>query len=605
MIYFSNGEKCEKRIVMDCKAPDPEPKCCDEVKIEKFTDPTHGEACCARLVTECKTDSIVVKIQNGTFSSVNWNCGPVPAGVIGQSSYTFNAGGCAPDLVTCVKPNTTGVVVISYVIYFSNGEKCEKRIEMDCKAPDKKCCEDVKVEKTENPDGTASCCAKIVTECEVKTIAVSVTNGVLSNASWNCGPMPSGYAGQSSYTFNANNCAVNMVTCVTPTQSGTVVINYVITFASGEVCEKRIEMECKVPEPDDTCCALANFKLKTKWPFWKTQVGTFNIINADPSVPICYIEITPSPGGTFSTGSLVVDGVTSGQSWNTTRIPATGNLTPSAVNTVDFSINGTNYSGVVTICVVKCDGTKCCFEFKWNKLVVGDVDISIGETLPNSTLRAVSISPKVSTTSNAKIKYVSFGLSSEEEVTAAATQFFAVSAAAHEGDDYPSGLASTITSYMGKNSAFFELSKPKAAGEDMGYFNLVFSGKLPKLGCTLFDEEGGIIYNGEIKITGSDTVSTSISVNPSASAGDMFELIKVYPNPSPGDFTVTYATGQPRDVELRIVTSTGITIDTRRLDDRSSGIHNLKVQSGGLAPGMYMIVLISEGVTRSKPLIIK
>jgi uncharacterized repeat protein (TIGR01451 family) len=601
-VVFSNGEKCEKRFELDCTVA--EPKCCDNVKIQRVDNPDGTDACCARITTECEVKSIDVSIHNGTFSSVSWNCGTLPTGFTGQSSFTFNANNCALDMVTCVTPDSTGLVVISYVIHFTNGEVCEKRIELDCKVEEPKCCDNVKLERVTDADGTDACCARLVTECEVKSIDVSIHNGTFSNVSWNCGTLPSGYTGQSSFTFNANNCAVDMVTCVTPDSTGLVVISYVIHFTNGEVCEKRIELDCKVPT-SETCCALANFKLKSKWPFWKTQVGTFNIINADPSVPICYIEISPSPAGSFTTGNLIVDGVTSAQSWNTTRIPASGNLTPSAVNTVDFSLVSNNYSGTVTICVVKCDGTRCCFEFKWNKPVIGHVDLSLDKAELSTGLKAVSISPDVSSDLPNKIKYVAFGLSSEEEVTGNASQFFAISASPHEGDDYPAGLASTISASMGKNNAFFELSQAKGAGEAMGYFNLVFAGKLPKLGCTLFDEEGSILYDGEVNLAGSDTVITSLNLNASATAGNMFELIKVFPNPSDGVFTVTYTTGTPREVEMRIVTSSGLTVDSKRIDDRTAGVHNLNIRTSGLASGMYMVILVSEGETRSKPLIIK
>ena len=106
-------------------------------------------------------------------------------------------------------------------------------------------------------------------------------------------------------------------------------------------------------------------------------------------------------------------------------------------------------------------------------------------------------------------------------------------------------------------------------------------------------------------MTGSDTVTTSVNLNPSASAGNMFDLVRVFPNPSDGIFTVTYTTGTPREVEMRIVTSTGLTVDSKKIDDRTAGVHNLNIQTSGLASGMYMVILVSEGETRSKPLIIK
>ena len=49
--------------------------------------------------------------------------------------------------------------------------------------------------------------------------------------------------------------------------------------------------------------------------------------------------------------------------------------------------------------------------------------------------------------------------------------------------------------------------------------------------CTLFDEEGNIIFSGDIDVSVSDSVITS-SVQPSMNSANLFEFINVYPNPS-------------------------------------------------------------------------
>jgi hypothetical protein len=92
--------------------------------------------CCAQFVSECETDSVVAIISNGTFDSATLNGASLSSGFAGQSSLTFDTNSTTADLVTCVTPNSTGVVYISYVTYFANGEKCESRVEMDCKAID-------------------------------------------------------------------------------------------------------------------------------------------------------------------------------------------------------------------------------------------------------------------------------------------------------------------------------------------------------------------------------------------------------------------------------------------------------------------------------------
>jgi uncharacterized repeat protein (TIGR01451 family) len=601
VVYFANGEVCEKRLVLDCEVE--EPPCCDSVRVEISHDATGAPGCCARITTTCEVDSVAVSISNGTFSSSSWNCGNMPGAHVGQSSYTFIANNCVVDMVNCIDPDSTGTVVISYVVYFANGEVCEKRLVLDCEVEEPKCCENVKLEKYTDPHGTEDCCVQLTTECEVKSVAVSVTNGTIASAAWNCGTLPAGYIGQSNFTFAPGNCALDMKLCVNATTTGLVVINYVITFENGEVCEKRIELDCKAVE--ETCCALADFKLKTKWPFWKSQVGTFNIINADPSVPICYVEINAVPAATFSMGSLIVDGVASSQAWNPTRIPATGNLSPAAVNTIDFSLTASNYKGIITVCVVKCDGTRCCFEFKWNGMVVIDVDVDIDKDPIKTGLVAVRISPVVEDPGERMIKYVSFGLTDEAEVEQNVSEFFAISASPHEGDDYPANLETSISSYMGKNSAFFELASPKSAAGGIGFFNLVFAGKMPKLGCTLYDVEGDILYSGEITIVDEDTISTSYSVLSAKEAGNMFEFINLYPSPSDGNFTITYVTGTPRDVEIRLVSLTGQVLHVQDNPGIKAGVHNVGLTIARLPAGIYNVVLVSEGEVLSKSLIIQ
>src|SRR5690606_16865805 len=108
--------------------------CCDSIEVRAIQDPTNPNSCCAQISSKCDVDSISVSVLNGTISSANWNCGAIPAGYVGQSSYTFNAGGCPADLITCVDAKQSGVVTINYVVYMSNGEKCEKSFKLDCKA---------------------------------------------------------------------------------------------------------------------------------------------------------------------------------------------------------------------------------------------------------------------------------------------------------------------------------------------------------------------------------------------------------------------------------------------------------------------------------------
>ena len=591
-IYFANGDSCKKVFDLDCEA---KVDCCDSIRVGQVQGTNGALACCTRIESKCDVEKITVSVNNGTISSASWNCGPIPAGYVGQSAHTFIANGCAADLVLCFDAIQSGWVTVTYTITLTNGEVCEKTIRIECKA-DEKCCDGVKVEKVMNSDGTPGCCAKLTTTCKVKSVQVDVSNGTLSSTAWNCGTLPSGYVGQSSYTFVANGCIVEMTNCVDPKQTGIVVVTYTITFDNGETCKKSIELDCAVPSDD--CCALVDFKLKQMWPF-KTQTGTFNITNLNPSSPICNITISASPSATFAPGSLIVDGVSSGQSWNSTSIPATGTLTNPAINTLSFSMTG-NYKGVITICVIKCDGTRCCFEFKWNKNPLTDVNISLEQIDIKDKLVAVSVNPVVTDPVNNGVKYISFGFRDESEVKSEVAEFFAISASQHTGDEYPESLAQPVEAYMGKYNAFFELQQPVGSGKDLGAFNLVFSGKLPKLGCTLFDVEGNIIFSGDIDVSVNDTIITS-SVQPSTKSANMFELINVYPNPSAdGIYTLTYATGSQKEIEFSVVNVAGQVLEklTRKIDH--PGIHKQTIDARGYPAGVYRMVISSEGRILSK-----
>jgi uncharacterized repeat protein (TIGR01451 family) len=595
-IYFANGDSCHKVLDLNCTSTSY--NCCDSIRVSAVPGTNGVVGCCARIESKCDVQKVDVAVTNGTLGSASWNCGAIPAGYVGQSNYTFVAGGCAIDLTTCYNATQTGSVGITYTITLSNGSVCKKEFKLDCTKP-ASCCDSVKVETVKNPDGTANCCARVKTTCEVKSITVNVTNGSIGTASWNCGAIPNGYVGQSSYTFSPNGCAVDLTTCIDAIQTGVVTVTYSITFQNGETCRKVIELNCNV---STACCALVDFKLKQKWPKISYQVGTFNITNLDPSSPICKVEIYPSPAGTFTPGGLVVDGVTSTQPWSSSLIPTSGTLTNPAVNTIAFSMVGVNYHGVVTICVVKCDGTRCCFDFNWNKSPLTGAVISLNQLSIGDKLVAVSVNPKVTNKLDNGVKYVAFGFRDQKQVDNNVTEFFAISASQYAGDEYPATLAAPVNAYMGKYNAFFELPQPVSSGNDLGAFNLVFKPSLPSLGCTLFDGDGNIVFSGNIEVSSTGSVITS-SLEPSTSNGTMFEFINVYPNPSDGLFTLTYATSNKRDVEISVVNDLGQVMNKLQRNNETPGIHKQSVDMSGYPSGNYRMVISSGGKILTKSVV--
>ena len=597
VFFMANGEKCEKHVQVDCKYV--AENCCDSISLITYQDPDLEE-CCVRVLTDCEVDSVMVTVNNGVFSSNSWSCSaPIPADAIGLSTYTFDADLCVLNMTNCFTADQAGVLTVTYVFFMANGEKCEKQVQLDCEYVNKDCCEDVVLEQVQGDDG---CCVRLKTDCEVKQIEVNVTNGVLASTNWNCGTVPADATGVSNYVFDANGCAVEMINCVSATQNGIITLNYIITFVNGETCEKNIEIDCAID--NDPCCAEVDFKLKPKWPWWNSMNGLFTITNIDPSVPICYVELNYSPAATITTGSLWIDGTLSSQTWNQNRIPSTGNLSPAAVNDIKFNITSANYKGLVTVCVVKCDGTRCCFEFKWNKKPWGHTEVPIEEYSPKGKLVGVSLSPVLDIDEDIPVKYVSFGFVDESEIETDEKEFFAISGASFGDEEQALGVAVATATYMGKHSSLFELETPVSVKKNIGAFNLVFANGLPKLGCTLFDPEGNLIAAGEIDIAQVDTVVTAvIDINGLKSA--LFDFVNLYPNPSEEYFTVTYVTGEIMDIDILLVNQHGQILQIKDMGKVSAGVHNTTIDVASLPAGVYKAVLKSGNHILTKSAVVK
>ena len=227
--------------------------CCDSTTLESFYDPDLQGECCTELITDCEVDSIQVTIVNGTFASASWNCGQIPSVYVGQSSFTFDANQCVANLRTCVNSNNTGVVSMSFLVFFTNGETCEKDIRLECGTQVGNCCDSVEVKQVVGANGVPECCTEIITHCEVDSIETFVSNGTFSANSWNCGAtIPSAAIGLSSFTFVSNGCEVDMKNCLNANQTGVVNVNYLVYFSNGETCEQSIQIRCEVQEAN--CC---------------------------------------------------------------------------------------------------------------------------------------------------------------------------------------------------------------------------------------------------------------------------------------------------------------------------------------------------------------
>jgi hypothetical protein len=355
-ITFQNGETCKKIIELDCEATSM--NCCDSIDIRQVSGSNGVAGCCTEIRSKCEVDSIQVSVLNGTISSASWNCGAIPTGYAGQSTWTFNAGGCAADLVTCFDAKQTGVVTVNYVIYLSNGEKCEKQIKFDCKA--ETCCEKTRLENVMAADGTTTCCLRLITECEVKSIQVDLVNGTIGSTSWNCGPLPAGYLGQSSFVFPANGCVVDMTNCFNAIKTGIVIVTYTITFQNGETCKKVMDFNCEATSMN--CCDSIDIR---QVPGNNGVVGCCTEIRSKCEVDSIHVS--------------VLNGMISSASWNCGTIPAgyvgqnnwtfnAGGCTADLVTCFDAK-----QTGVVTVnyVIYLSNGEKCEKQIKFDCTATG------------------------------------------------------------------------------------------------------------------------------------------------------------------------------------------------------------------------------------------
>jgi flagellar hook assembly protein FlgD len=159
---------------------------------------------------------------------------------------------------------------------------------------------------------------------------------------------------------------------------------------------------------------------------------------------------------------------------------------------------------------------------------------------------------------------------------------------------------------MGTFNSFFELKEAISADKPLGAFHMVFTKKVPKLGCTLFDKDGNVLFSGSISLTSSTGVTTDVEIEGgNGMRPGMFEFLNAYPNPSSGQFSLSYALGSKRDVEVQMIDANGQILYSRIHDSSMPGIHNISMDGTNLPKGNYFVRIISDGKMLSKPVILQ
>jgi uncharacterized repeat protein (TIGR01451 family) len=336
-LFFGDGTKCEKYDTLRC--PPIESGCCKEVKIISYD--TQGK-CCSQAVAYCPIKNLNISISNGVLGDVSF-AGTNAAcftGITGSSLTTANFPvGCAAnngfDVTICPKPSANPTI-ITYTITFATGEICTKKDTLFCIdiPPPPACCDSIRIQPSTTPTGQ-KCCSRITATCPITSVFVSLMGGTISSNTFAnpCAGLGTTLAnGQTSYTFSGACTTLDLQLCATATTStGTVYINYVVSFANGQKCEKRDSLKC---DPVISGCCK-----EVQVVSFDTQGTTKCCSQVKAFCPIKNVQVSVSSG---SLGDVSFAGV---------NAACFTGLTGSALTTANFPVSCTSNTGVdLTIC---------------------------------------------------------------------------------------------------------------------------------------------------------------------------------------------------------------------------------------------------------------
>lgn len=240
------------------------------------------------------------------------------------------------------------------------------------------CCDSVKVEPSSSP--TSKCCSRITSsKCDIKSIAVSLTNGTISSAvfggtSATCFNNPSPAIGQTSYNFApvSGPCSnLDLQLCATPTTTGWVYLNYIITFANGETCKKQDSIKCEIVQTSccestkiisydtiDKCCSQIQTKCPVKLISVSVSNGTLGNVNFAGTSASFYTGLTAS---TLTTNNFAASSSPTGGIDMTICPISANNGNPVIINYTIYFTNGEKCEKADTL---KCTPVQssCCKE---------------------------------------------------------------------------------------------------------------------------------------------------------------------------------------------------------------------------------------------------
>jgi hypothetical protein len=399
---------------------------------------------------------------------------------------------------------------------------------------------------------------------------------------------------------------------------GLVAVTLSIIHANGDTCRIRFEYICK--QTVNPRCDSLSAK-----PFVYadlTAIGqTFTFTNLSvPNSTICSIDIqlgtyvgavftelpapkwlggslTTSPTGTATPGSTFVYPYKSAPSnapSHSLNVPTYGSVTFN----LGFDTTAFNKNLVYVKFIVRhCNGDSCSFgPIKWITPIYNPCPSCpiIGATAVLDSIIAKQIT-LVGNGDSRPIKYVSFKIPATSK-----SEIFAISAETSDANaNETRGLAKLKAVSQGPKTALFEFETPVVLqiGQRSPLINMVFHKGSPNLSYSVYDVDGNELTMKTIQITtglmGTQTESTSGL------------RAKVYPNPAQNEAFVQYELPQSSDVKIDLFNVNGQYIQNLDNSHHDFGTYQTRFLTDGLAKGAYFVRIISNGYTKSLPLMIQ
>jgi uncharacterized repeat protein (TIGR01451 family) len=359
-LFFGDGTKCEKYDTLRCVPI--ESGCCKEIKVIK--SPVQGK-CCSQVVAYCPIKNLNVSVSNGSLGNVAF-AGAYAAcftGVTGSALTSANfpvscLSNAGYDVTICPLA-TANPTIITYTTTFATGEICTRKDTLFCidVPPPPTCCDSVRIQPTVTSTGQTSCCSRVTTTCPIKQITATVTNGTVGTVSFagNSANLFTGVTGSTLTTVSFSpsqsmTSGLDVTFCPISANNGNpIYINYVITFANGEVCEKRDTLNCITD-----CCKGTQIVPSAKK--CCSQLTT--------TCPVRSILVNVLSGGTL--GDVTFAGATAGNYTGLTGSALTSNnflITSSGLPTAGMDITvcpkTTASTTIVQYTILFLNGQKC------------------------------------------------------------------------------------------------------------------------------------------------------------------------------------------------------------------------------------------------------